>query len=100
MGLNWNKWYAWYPVKLTKGRGIGCWAWRREVQWCDWNLHSRYRLGKDHGAESVSIREYRLPVEANVEMSRPDPLRTYDAWAKDETGEPQTWEQYMARSRS
>jgi hypothetical protein len=92
MGLNWKNWYAWYPVKLTKGRGVGCWAWRREVEWVDWTL-AQYGLRDCYGVERVIIREYRLPALV------PDPLRTYDAWAKDENGKPQTWEQHMARHR-
>ena len=61
-GLNWKKWYAWYPVKLTKGRALGCWAWRQEVEWCGWSLRSRYGLSSmGLGVERVVTREYRLP---------------------------------------
>lgn len=29
-----------------------------------------------------------------------DPLRTYDAWAKDKDDKPQTWEQYMSKGEA
>lgn len=54
MPLLWKIWYAWYPVKITVGPALGCWAWRTDVEWCDWSLRSAY-------VDTVRHREYRMP---------------------------------------
>lgn len=37
--------------------------------------------------------------EALVNRMKKDPLRTYDAWAKDKDGKPQSWEEYMEKKQ-